>query len=205
MAARRDRRIVREAFLLWVAALLLSLGSKELPRPDWDLAWLVTPPVGMKTLLHTRLIERTVVNPLGVLALAPFLGNVGYETGAGLPGIVVGLLLALPLLYAIAAIRTVVDTGLKVKLSAAKFRNLKAVIWVAGVACFYLAVSVGHGNGELVLRWAKLLPPTLYLAPPGLAIKVLAATGTSRAASAAALLVEVLALGGLAVNYFLAR
>ena len=49
--------------LLWTASLLVTVGSGELAKPDWDLEWLITLPIRSDTLLWARILERSVVNP----------------------------------------------------------------------------------------------------------------------------------------------
>ena len=52
-----------EACVLLLATLLMSLASREIAQPDWDVEWLVTFPVPLTTLLGVRILERTLVNP----------------------------------------------------------------------------------------------------------------------------------------------
>jgi hypothetical protein len=60
------------AFLLlmmWLSSLLISVASGELAKPDWDLEWLITLPVRSDTLIWARVLERSIVQPTGVLQL----------------------------------------------------------------------------------------------------------------------------------------
>jgi hypothetical protein len=59
--------------VLFLAALLIALASREIARPEWDLEWLATLPMPLFTLLASRLIERVVTNSSGFLTLAPLL------------------------------------------------------------------------------------------------------------------------------------
>jgi len=83
--------------LLWLVSLLLPLGMGELSKPDWDLEWLVTLPVDKATLLWARVLERTLVNPAGLLALWPSTTMIAWYSDQGwfspLSGLVASLLL----------------------------------------------------------------------------------------------------------------
>ena len=52
-----------ELAVLMLAGLLMSMASRELTAPEWDLEWLVTLPLPRRTLLGVRILERTLVNP----------------------------------------------------------------------------------------------------------------------------------------------
>jgi len=165
-----------EIVILSVATLLTLLAAREFAAPDWDLEWLVTLPVPLTTLLAVRIAERTLVNPTGLLTLWPFLSIISWRCGAGLAAPLIGLAVALPLLLIIAAIWTMLDTLPRLWLRPPRLRNMQAIVSVAAVACFYLAMSPGLSADSFVLGWAPALPRAIFLLPPGLAIEALAST-----------------------------
>ncbi|MGQ0552885.1 MAG: lysostaphin resistance A-like protein [Planctomycetota bacterium] len=159
-----------------LVAFLVGLGTKELSAPEWDLEWLATLPLPMRSLLSVRVVERTLVNPVGWLLIAPFLATLAWgQVGWAAP--LWGLLLALPLLAIQGALRVVVDTGLRLSLSPARLRNLQALISIVGLVVFYLGISAGTAPDSFVLDWAEGLAPALHLLPTAEA--VLAATTES--------------------------
>jgi ABC-2 type transport system permease protein len=185
-----------EVCLLLLAALLVALGSRELAQPDWDLEWLVTLPMNFPTLLGVRVVERTIVNPAGLLALWPFLSLLAWEGGFRFLAPMLGLAFTIVLLVITALLRTLVDTGLRLTLPPPKLRNLQAVVSIGSVLTLYLAMSVGMQGGSFVLDWSKSLPAWAMWLPPGLAVRALTSTGLETAVPEAALLVlEVIVLG----------
>jgi membrane protease YdiL (CAAX protease family) len=168
-----------EVIVLSVATLLTLLAAREFSAPDWDLEWLVTLPVPLTTLLAVRIAERSLVNPTGLLTLWPFLSIASWRCGAGLAAPLIGLAVTLPLLVIIAAIWTMLDTLPRLWLRPPRLRNLQAIVSVAAVACFYLAMSPGLSPDSFVLGWAARLPRAIFLLPPGLAIEALASTATA--------------------------
>jgi ABC-2 type transport system permease protein len=183
-----------EAIILLVATLLMSLASREFSTPDWDLEWLATFPVSFSTLLGVRIVERTLVNPAGLLALWPFLSIVAWECGYRFAAPILGLAATLLLLVIMATIWTIVDTGLRLRVSAPKLRNLQAMVSVTAVACLYLAMSTGLSGAGYVIEWSYALPAWTDWLPPGLAIGALAsATPQAMAASWMGLAAEAVA------------
>jgi ABC-2 type transport system permease protein len=163
-----------EVVVLSLATLMTLLASREFAAADWDLEWLVTLPASLTTLLAARIIERALVNPTGLLTLWPFLSIVSRRCGAGLAAPLLGLAVALPLLLIIAAIWTMLETLPRLWLRPPRLRNLQALVSVAAVVCFYLAMSPGLSPESFVLGWAPAVPRAIFLLPPGLAIEALA-------------------------------
>jgi membrane protease YdiL (CAAX protease family) len=160
--------------LLLFAVLLFGLGTKELWQPEWDLEWLITLPMPLRAVLGIRVLERTLVNPTGLLMIWPFLSAVAWEGGYRTGAPFLGLAFTLPLLALIATVRTVIDTGLRVTLSTGKLRNLQALLSIAGMLLFYLALSAGLSRSPFVLDWADLWPDAGRWLPTGLPIAALA-------------------------------
>jgi len=192
---------VLEALILLVATLLMSLASRELAQPDWDLEWLVTLPVSLPTLLGVRIVERTLLNSVGLLGLWPFLSVVAWESGYRFAAPILGLAAAMALVFIAATVWTVADTGLRLQVSRPKLRNLQAMVSLTAVGCFYLAMSAGLSSSSYVVEWAPGLPGWMLWLPPGLAVGAVAGTPPVMAASWLGLIAEagVIGLLGFAV------
>ena len=164
---------VLEACILLLASLLISLASRDFAAPDWDLEWLVTLPVSLATLLGVRIVERTLINPAGLLTLGPFLTVVAWEGGHRIAAPLLGLVATILLLAIATVIWTVLETGLRLRVSPSKRRNVQALVSVTSAACLYLAMSAGMSADSYVMRWAPELPLWSLWLPPGLAISAL--------------------------------
>jgi membrane protease YdiL (CAAX protease family) len=184
-----------QLMLLWLVSVLLPLGMGELSKPDWDLEWLVTLPVDKATLLWARVLERTVVNPGGLLALWPSTTVIAWYSGQGWLSPLSGLAASLLLLALAAMLRTLVDTGLRLSLSPARLGNLQALLSVAGVFPMYMGMSFGMGAGGFAHGWAAAMPAWSGWTPPGLLVRVLnAASPAAALLPACLLLAQVLLL-----------
>ncbi len=160
--------------VFWSASLLLTVASGELAKPEWDLEWLVTLPVRTETLVWARILERSVVNPSGFLALAPACTVIAWLSGYRWLAPILGILASWPLLVLAALFRTLIDTGLRLKMSASQLRNLHAVISVASIGCMYLAFSMGMKTNVTFMReLARSMPNWLMYSPPGLVVRAL--------------------------------
>jgi len=180
--------------LLWLVSVLLPLGMGELSKPDWDLEWLVTLPVEKSNLLWARVLERTLVNPLGLLVLWPCTTMIAWYSGQGWFSPLSGLLACLLLLALAAMLRTLVDTGLRLSLSPAQLGNLQALLSVAGLFPMYMGMSFGMGTGGFAHAWAAAMPAWSAWTPPGLLVSLLNAKGAAAALPAALLLAQCLCL-----------
>ncbi|HEU5135942.1 MAG TPA: type II CAAX endopeptidase family protein [Steroidobacteraceae bacterium] len=160
--------------VLWTASLLVTVASGELAKPEWDLEWLITLPVRSDTLLWARIAERSVVNPTGVLALLPACTAIAWFSGFRWSAPLVGTLAAWPLLLLAALVRTLIDTGLRLRLRAAQLRNLHAVFSVLSIILMYLAFSIGmKGKAEFMLGLAESMPDWLLYTPMGLTARMI--------------------------------
>ncbi len=154
-------------------ALLMSLGTRELANPDWDMEWLVTLPLPLSQMLGVRLCERVLLNPVGVITLWPLLSVAAWYQGAGPLAPVAGLLVSLPLLVMVGTLHLLADTGLRLRLTPPRLRNLQAVAGLAGLIGLYLMLSAGQSKDSLVHDWAAALPDWFRWLPPGLAVRAL--------------------------------
>ncbi|MGK5080708.1 CPBP family intramembrane glutamic endopeptidase [Janthinobacterium sp. HLX7-2] len=188
--------------LLWLVSVLLPLGMGELSKPDWDLEWLVTLPVEKGTLLWARVLERTLVNPAGLIALWPSTTMIAWYSGQGWLAPLSGLAASLVLLALAAMLRTLVDTGLRLSLSAAQLGNLQALLSVASLFPMYMGMSFGMGTGGFAYGWAAAMPTWSSWTPPGLLVRLLNTDSVMAALLPAALLlaqVLLLMLLGMAI------
>ena len=160
--------------LLWFASLLLTIASGELAKPDWDLEWLVTLPIRADTLLWARILERSVVNPTGFVAVAPACTVIAWYSEHHWSAPLLGVLAAWSLLLLAALVRTLVDTGLRLRMRAAQLRNLHAAISVVSILSMYLAMSIGlAGKSRFMLGIAASMPAWLSWTPMGLVVLAL--------------------------------
>ena len=180
--------------LLWLVSVLLPLGMGELSKPDWDLEWLVTLPIEKSTLLWARVLERTLVNPTGLLALWPSTTVIAWYSGQGWMSPLSGLLASLVLLALAAMLRTLVDTGLRLSLTPSRLGNLQAIISLAGLFPMYMGMSFGMGTGGFAYAWAAAMPAWSGWTPPGLLVTLLNADGMAAMLPASLLLAQVLLL-----------
>ena len=173
----------------------MTVGSRELAQADWDLEWLVGFPAEIGTLLWSRIAERSVANGFGLLALWPTCTVLAWQAGFRWSALPAGLLAALPLLVLTAMAQTLIDTGLRLRLSPSRLRNLQAVISVSSILVFYLTISPGMpAGGSFLLHLAQRVPAWIGWSPPGLVLQVLGAGSVARGVLAAALLLAEVAL-----------
>jgi len=176
-----------ELFVLLLVAVMLPLGSKELANADWDLEWLVTLPMRRATLLWSRVAERTVGTPAGWLTVWPLALMVAWHSGYRWSAPLLALLATLPLLLIASAIRTVADTGLRLRLAPSQLRNLQAIASVASLPLMYFVMSLSMPNAALTMGWAARAPAWLVWTPPGLIVQSLNARSAPAAAAFALL------------------
>jgi hypothetical protein len=195
--------VVGAAFLLlvlWLSALLITVGSGELAKSDWDLEWLVTLPIRSDTLLWARVLERSIVQPAGVLALGTACTVLAWFSGFRWLAPVAGLLAAWPLMLLGAVARTLIDTGLRLRMRPAQLRNLHAVLAVLSIVTMYLAFSFGLPNrSEFMIGTAASMPEWLRHTPMGVAVLALNERGAEQAYYWLLLFAETAALTWLGV------
>ena len=190
-----SRGLTMEVSLLFCVAFLMSLGNRELARPDWDLEWLATLPVGLPTLLWARIVERSVTNPIGIIALWPACSLIAWYSGYRWSAPLVAAGIVLPLLFLAALARTVVDTGLRLSLAPPRLRNLQAFTSILSVLFLYFSMSVGM-RAQLgpAYNLARNFPGWTAWIPSGLAVRALNAPDPSQAWMLALLLLIQAAL-----------
>ena len=184
-------------FLMWTSSLLITVGSGELAKSDWDLEWLITLPIRSDTLLWARILERSIVNPSGVLALLTVCTVIAWFSGFRWLAPIVGAVAAWPLLVLAALARTLIDTGLRLTMRAGQLRNLQAFISVVSIAVMYLTMSFGiKGKAYFMLGVTGAMPDWLRYTPMGLTVRAINERGFT---DAAVLWIALLAQTGLIV------
>jgi ABC-2 type transport system permease protein len=184
------RGLAMEWSLLFVVAILGALATRELSQPDWDLEWLVTLPLRMPLLMWSRLMERTIANPIGLLTLLPAGTLTAWTSGYRWTAPLVAAVAIIPLLLLAALFRTLIDTGLRMSLAPSKLRNLQAVLSVLSILVLYLVISIGLPQPlAFVMNWARHFPAWGCWLPPGLVVKTMNAPDVSSGAGFALLLI----------------
>lgn len=166
------RALTMQLSLLVGVTFLLTLGAKELAQPDWDLEWLVTLPIRPRALLWSRIVERTVANPVGWFLLWPCCGLLAWYSGYRWTSPLVAMVCALPLMMLVAVARTLVDTGLRLRLAPARLRNLQAVASIGSILLLYFTMSAGmQMHAGLIFDFARVFPAGSSWAPTGLIVQ----------------------------------
>ncbi|KQV47179.1 hypothetical protein ASC95_23600 [Pelomonas sp. Root1217] len=192
------------ATLLLLVTIFNEIGARELAKPEWDMEWLVTLPIAMPTLLWARLVERTFTSAFGLIAFLPLCTVLAWLSGTRwwlAP--LLGLAMTIPLCALSALGRSLVDTGLRLKLAPSKLRNLQALMSVLGVAGMYLALSLSsQGSAQYGLQVVTALPSWALWAPPGLLVQALnAAEGWQGLLFMLAAVAQILVLAALGVAW----
>lgn len=171
-----ERALAMELGALFLVSILLSLGSKELAQPDWDLEWLVTLPASRSSLLWGRVAERSAANFLGLAMLSAAYGMIAWYGGHGWYSVPLALLAALGLLPLAAILQTLADTGLRMALPASQLRNLQALISLLGLPLMYLVIASSMPNpSSFIMDWVRASPAWLLWTPPGLLLQAMQA------------------------------
>jgi ABC-2 type transport system permease protein len=166
-----------EAAILLGAITLFALGNGALSQSDWELEWLATLPIPLSTLLGTRIAIRALLNPFGIYGLWPFLSVIAWQSGYRLGAPFLALGATVLLLLIVATVQTVVDTGLRLRLSPPQLRNLQATLAIVAALMLFLAMSASSAK-SYVLRWAPLSPAWSFWLPSSLAVQAIAGNET---------------------------
>ncbi|HLH91843.1 MAG TPA: type II CAAX endopeptidase family protein [Xanthobacteraceae bacterium] len=170
------------ASLAILAALFLTLASREIVRTEWELEWLVTMPLAATTLIACRIAERAFTNFGAMIAMTPILGVMAWRCGHTWTAPLYAIALTIPLLLFVASVHTLVDTGLRLALAPSRLRNLHAVVSILSPLPLLLVISASLPDNLLVAGWAGATPDWVAWLPGGLAVRALAATDVGAAA-----------------------
>jgi membrane protease YdiL (CAAX protease family) len=159
-----------------LAALFITLASREIVRSEWELEWLVTMPLSGTTLIACRIVERALTNFGALTVIAPILGVMAWRCGHHWTAPLYGIGLTIPLLFFIATLQTLVDTGLRLRLAPSQLRNLHALVSIASPLPLLLVVAMSVPDSPFVFGWAAKTPEWALWLPGGLVVRGLAAT-----------------------------
>jgi ABC-2 type transport system permease protein len=165
-----------------LAALFITLASREILRPEWELEWLVTLPLPLSTLIACRIAERAFTNGGAMVVLAPIFTIMAWRCGHSWSAPLYGIGLAAPLLVLIATLHTLVDTGLRLTLAPSRLRNLHAAISIVSPLPLLVITAMGLPGNTLVHAWADATPDWAGWLPGGLAVRALAAADAAASA-----------------------
>jgi membrane protease YdiL (CAAX protease family) len=175
--------------LLLCTGIFSDIGSRELAKPDWDLEWLITLPIGITSLIWGRILGRAATSAFGLFAFWPLCAMIAWYSGSGWWAIGVGAVAMIPLLVLSALGQTLVEVGLRLSLSPPKLRNLQAVMSVLGLLGLFLVMSITSSTGGLGLQLAQHTPTWTTWLPPGLVVRAINAQGVDASAGFTLLLV----------------
>lgn len=191
-----------EFLFLFLTVLLMGIASKELASPEWDLEWLYTLPIPFSTLISSRVAERTLVNPIGLLLFWPFSSMYIWKLGFGWWSLLYGMFITLVLSLLTAILRTIVDTGLRLIMSPSKLRNLQAIMSIVSSVFLLLAMSPTLQDESFIVRWGMGTPNWFDWTPFGISASLFAQTSASSAIpQIAMILVQSIALYILAYAF----
>lgn len=159
--------------VLLCTGLFSDIGSRELAKPDWDLEWLITLPIGITSLIWGRILGRAATSAFGLFAFWPLCALIAWYSGSGWWAIGVGAIAMIPLLVLSALGQTLVEVGLRLSLSPPKLRNLQAVMSILGLLGLFLVMSITSSTGGFGLQLAQNTPTWATWLPPGLIVRAL--------------------------------
>jgi len=189
-----------EAAILTLVALVAALANRELSTPEWDLEWLVTLPIPGPALFAIRVLERTLVNPIGFVVIGAFTSAIAWSSGFGAATPLVAAATTAALLLIVAAAWTVSDTALRLAVAPPKLRNIQALLSVGFVLIMIVAVAPITGVLGPIDDLAARVPKLATAGPAALAVRALTRQhGQDAVAPLARLAFEALAAAALAV------
>lgn len=188
------------ASLLGLCLLCIAVGAsgQELSAGDQRLAMLATLPLTTRALMAARLLEYAWINPFLWLTAFPFAFVILVTRGAGwwsLPAAAgVTALCGLQL----GALRLLIETWLRRRLTPAAARNLQALAGLLGTVLFFLLFwLIMHGaTSPAVNRAVASLPAAAWWNPAAMPVQLAVAGSTRWIALAALAAVTALAAGG---------
>jgi membrane protease YdiL (CAAX protease family) len=187
-----------------LAALFVTLASREILRPEWELEWLTTLPLPLSTLIWCRIAERAFTNGGAMVMLMPIFTIMAWRCGYHWSAPLFGIGLTVPLLVLIATVHTLFDTGLRLTLAPSRLRNLHAAISIVSPLPLLVVTAMGLPANTLVYGWVDLTPDWASWLPGGLAVRALAAADAAAAAQWLGLMLAEIA-AAIAIGFLLLR
>ena len=192
------------ASMAMLAVLFITLASREILRPEWELEWLVTLPLPLSTLIWCRIAERAFTNASVMVVLAPIFTIMAWRCGHTWTAPLYGIALTVPILVLVATVHTLFDTGLRLTLAPSRLRNLHAAISILSPLPLLIVTGMGLPDNTLVFGLVDKLPDWAAWLPGGLTVRALAAADAGASAQWAALAVAEVA-GVTAIGFLLLR
>src|SRR5262249_46860268 len=154
-----------------LAVLFITLASREILRPEWELEWLITLPLPLSTLLCCRIAERAFTNGGAMIVLAPIFAIFAWRSGHTWAAPLSAIALTAPLLVLVATLHTLFDTGLRLTLAPSRLRNLHAAVSIVSPLPFIVVTALGLPGDTLVHGWVEMTPDWAGWLPGGLAVR----------------------------------
>jgi membrane protease YdiL (CAAX protease family) len=176
-----------------LAALFITLASREILRPEWELEWLITLPLRLSTLIWCRIAERAFTNGGVMVVLVPIFTIMAWRCGYVWSAPLWGIGLTIPVLVLVATLHTLFDTGLRLTLAPSRLRNLHAAVSIVSPLPLLVATAMGLPDNTLVYGWVDYTPDWAGWLPGGLAVRALAAVDAAAGAQWLALMLAEVA------------
>jgi membrane protease YdiL (CAAX protease family) len=177
-------------FLLASSQIWLGLGqgNQDLGKVEWSLEWLFTFPVPAPRLFLAKVLEGTVVNPIGWFLIFPFLSMVYWTAGLGAWAFPLGLVTMLFLGVLLSSIRVTLETWLRMQLPLERLKNVQALCTLVGTLLWLaiLAVALAQPTPAFFLKVAPRVPAAFLWNPLSLPV-LLVGNGAASAAVMGAL------------------
>jgi membrane protease YdiL (CAAX protease family) len=161
-------------FLLAFSQVWLGLGqgNQDLGKVEWSLEWLFTFPVPAGRLFFAKVLEGTLVNPIGWFLILPFLCMVYWTAGMGGAAFALGLATMLFLGLVLSSVRVVLETWLRMTLSLDRLKNIQALCTLIGTFLWLaiLAIALARPTPAFFLRVAPRVPDAFLWNPLSLPV-----------------------------------
>lgn len=189
-----QRSVALQLALIVLAAIVSGIASREISAPEWDLEWLITLPLPLKALIDARILQRSLLNPLAIILIWPFVTIFLWQITHRIWALPLGILMALPLLFMAGCVQTMVDTGLRLLTKPSNTRSIQAFVAALFPLALIVVMSPMLAGHSLVPAAAALLPRWSQWLPFELLIAIFTSTDLGFALSRTALLIVELAL-----------
>ena len=161
-------------FLLALAQVWLALGTQnqDLGRVEWSLEWLFTFPAPAGRLFLAKVFEFAFVNPFGWFMIFPFLLTYFWSAGHEWAALPIAAAASLALALVLASIRLLAETGLRMRLSFDRLKNVQALCTLVGT-CLWLGllwISISKTTPDFFLDFAARLPAAALWNPLSLPV-----------------------------------
>lgn len=193
-AARTRSALSFLVLLLFLTVVFSSLGSGnvDLGKTEWSLEWLWGQPASAATLFTAKLLEYTILQPLGWILGAPLFAAIFLQRGLGWESIPLACAMTLALCAAAGAVRLLVETWSRTR--ATRAHNLQAASTLIGTSGFVALIWIA--NAEVWPAWVENAAPwSLWRRLPFGLLLTPAVNGASFGTAAISALAPAAALG----------